>query len=245
MPAEDHAQSSRRTISTAAKGLVGVAAVAAAILMFFAIQQVSAAASLSFWLLGVLSFAGAFLAIRFPLLKLGSGGISFSLADGFVFAGLITLGPAAAALLAALEGLAANLRLRTRNPFRFCFNLSHNTLAIYGVGGVFYLIGGAPLSEGLSRLDPRFLISLLVLALVYAALSSGLVSLVATLAASRGPWALWTWLLRRFTPFVVLQAGVALALVHQSYWAIALAVAILGLSLYQLKTLDLNPPARA
>ncbi|UCF66860.1 MAG: hypothetical protein JSV80_13900, partial [Acidobacteriota bacterium] len=156
-----------------------------------------------------------------------------SLSDTFVFASVILLGPAPAALIAGSEGLLITY-LVNKSVRPALASLSVMTISIY--------LAALAFERSLSLIDPRgsqagldaLLIPLVLMALVHYAVNSSLVATLTALRLRRSIVALWrtnyAWTALSFLPGA-LAAGIAVALIR-SLGPIALLIClpILGLT---------------
>jgi hypothetical protein len=65
-----------------------------------------------------------------------SGSVTVSLGDFFVFVAMVTLGPAAAALMGAVEGLVSSLRVKIKDLRKILFNIAQLALSSFLVGSL-------------------------------------------------------------------------------------------------------------
>jgi putative nucleotidyltransferase with HDIG domain len=134
---------------------------------------------------GVSSFVLAGLAIVTGtcMIKLARIETRFSLSDALVFTAVLLLGPECAAVVAAVDALAASLRFNRRDPLvasRTMFNMTAAAVSIWVPGHVFLAVGGT--TAGM--LDLRaLLLPLLALVAGYSLLNTGAIAVVIALTS--------------------------------------------------------------
>jgi hypothetical protein len=144
----------------------------------------------------------------------GGGGVAASFA--VLFAGLLVLGPATTAWVAALAGLLSEGVVRQRPVGRIAFNISHSVLSLLGAGSAYAWLGGS-----FGRVDLRgwqSMVSVAAAAAVLWLLETGWVSLAVVL--ERGG-RIWRRLRASLFPALALDAalasvGLLMALLYQS-----------------------------
>jgi putative nucleotidyltransferase with HDIG domain len=158
---------------------------------------------------GVSSFVLAGLAIVTGtcMMKLPRIETRFSLSDGLVFTSVLLLGPECAAVVAAVDALAASLRFNNRDTLfasRTMFNMTAAAVSIWVPGHAFLAMGGAATA---GSLDLRGL-ALLALVAGYSVLNTGAIAVVLSLT-SRAPvvkvWRdnfAWVWVAHAWSGLV-------------------------------------------
>jgi putative nucleotidyltransferase with HDIG domain len=142
---------------------------------------------------GVSSFVLAGLAIVTGtcMMKLPRIETRFSLSDALVFTSVLLLGPECAAVVAAVDALAASLRFNKRDTLfasRTMFNMTAAAVSIWLPGHVFLAIGGA--TAGM--LDLRsLLLPLLALVAGYSLLNTGAIAVVLALTSRTSVSKVW------------------------------------------------------
>ena len=87
------------------------------------------------WLyLVILTGAASFLSVQVSASEKKSGSVTVSPADFFIFAAIVLVGPAAGALMGAVEGLVSSWRVKVRSLNKVLFNISQLAVGAYLVG---------------------------------------------------------------------------------------------------------------
>jgi putative nucleotidyltransferase with HDIG domain len=138
--------------------------------------------------LAVLTVASGKLMMRMPVAP-----VSFSISEIFTFTTALMFGPAAGAVVVAVEAAVLSTQLvdDKRSPTRYLFNLSAAALAMAISARAFFALGHTtPLAA-----DPSVIIdhlgSLTVFAVLYFVLNTGLVALAVSLANHQPVWRVW------------------------------------------------------
>ncbi len=138
--------------------------------------------------LGVLTVASGKLMMRMPVAP-----VSFSISEIFTFTTALMFGPAAGAVVVAVEAavLSTQLVQDKRSLTRYLFNLSAAALAMSIAARVFFALSHTtPLAA-----DPSVIIdhlgSLTVFAVLYFVLNTGLVALAVSLTNQQAVWRVW------------------------------------------------------
>jgi hypothetical protein len=137
---------------------------------FYAVHRVTTHPDVTVLYFLVLTALASLAMVVIPTRKGTGGSVSFSLADLFIFGAMLTIGPAAAALMGAAEGLAGSWVLKLRFFYKFLFNICQLSLVAFLVGLLVSWFG-----TGLSTAangSVAFLITSLLAALIYFALNS-------------------------------------------------------------------------
>ena len=157
-------------------------------------SMVAAPADLRWAALALLTVASAQLMLRMPAVS-----VSFSISDLFTFTTALMFGPAAGAIVAAVDAAVLSTRLvdNKRSVTRYLFNLSAAALAMSISARVFFALSHtAPLAA-----DPSVVLdhpgSLAVFAVLYFVLNTGLVAVAIALAGHQALWRVWR---THFTP---------------------------------------------
>jgi putative nucleotidyltransferase with HDIG domain len=118
------------------------------------------------------------------MIKLPAIETRFSLSDGLVFTAVLLVGPECAALVAAIDALAASLRFNNRDALfasRTMFNVTAAAVSIWIPGHAFLAAGGAAVATGT---DLRtLLLPLAVLVAGYSLLNTGAIAVVLALTS--------------------------------------------------------------
>ena len=138
-------------------------------------------------LLGLTVLAG-WLSLRVPSMP-----ISFSISDTFSTAGALMIGPAAGAVVAAVDGLMLSFRMQSskRTMARVLFNLAAPAVAVWVAAEAFFNVAGSQvLTDGPFRI-PRLIGLLTVFGVVNFGLGTGLVASAVGLETRKSPYAIW------------------------------------------------------
>ncbi len=221
-----------------------------ALWMYVAAVIAAAAAALTWGLLHfdqaidvwvLLLFVGLAMVMELMVVPLAEGG---GVAASFAayFAGLLVLGPVAAASVAALVGMSADGVLRRVRLVRACFNASHSALSLLASGWVYQKLGGVVVEEftpgglqaqGGGQAAPPYWLAVIAAGICLWAMESVWVALAVTLDRGRrsrpaqgGAPAMVRWLRASFWPMLALDgalasAGLLLALLYQNRAALA------------------------
>jgi len=140
----------------------------------FGIREAFLAGNPQWGYLLILTAAASLLSTQISRRGTPSGSVTISLGDFFVFVAMVLLGPAAAALMGAVEGLVSSWRVKIKRFYKILFNACQLALTSFLVG---YLVGYLPLElrveEGVSV---KMLALLLGCGLLYFLLNSLLVA---------------------------------------------------------------------
>src|SRR6185503_2490375 len=108
----------------------------------------------------------------------------FSLSDALVFTSVLLLGPECAAIVAAMDALAASLRFNNRDNLfasRTMFNMTAAAISIWLPGHAFLAIGGSAVGAGAALGLRELTVPLLVLVAGYSLLNTGAIAVVLAL----------------------------------------------------------------
>ena len=108
----------------------------------------------------------------------------FSLSDALVFTSVLLLGPECAAIVAAVDALAASLRFNNRDNLfasRTMFNMTAAAISIWLPGHAFLAIGGSAVGAGAALGLRELTVPLLVLVAGYSLLNTGAIAVVLAL----------------------------------------------------------------
>ncbi|MFQ5741532.1 MAG: hypothetical protein ACE5JX_21250 [Acidobacteriota bacterium] len=215
--------------------LLSVIVPAAAVLTYSLYQVLFLGSDLRWLWLGALTLVASSFRLRVPLGKGGRGSISITVSDCFIFSAFLLLGPEAAVVIAALEGLANNIRCGVKRVHQFVFNVAQVVVTSFLVASLFYRVhgGAAPLDSGLLA-HPAVWLEVLSLALLYFLLNTVLVVAAVATTSRQSGFSLWKNHLLKFFPTNLLNASAALVVFlcfSSLNFTVALAFFFLGLSL--------------
>jgi len=157
-----------------------------------------------FWyfLAGLALLSGP-LSIRIPSMR-----ATVSVSEGFIFTAALLFGPAAATLVAVLDGLVVSLWSRNRSPIRTAFAVGEPAVSVYLASLLFYTLAGvSPLFHQPTSLGV-LVGPLLALTLAYFTLNTLLAGTAVWLDSKIAP----TEILRQHLPHVALHASATLLL---------------------------------
>jgi hypothetical protein len=141
------------------------------------------------WLaLAVLTVVSGQLMLRMPAVP-----ISLSISDVFTFMAALMFGPAAGAVVVAIDAAVISMRLvrSTRTVSRYLFNVSAATLAMFLSAHTFFALSHIrPLSED-GSIVVQYIGPLAIFAAVYFILNTGLVALAVAFSEKQGVWRVW------------------------------------------------------
>ena len=143
------------------------------------------------------------LSIRIPSMQ-----ATISVSEGFIFTAALLFGPAAATVVAAIDGLAISLWSRHRSGIRMLFGVGEPAISVCAASLLFYQLAGVPpLLHQSMPLGPLAL-PLLALAATYFALNMVLAGAAVWLDAGGDRVAM----LRQHLPHMALDLGVSMSL---------------------------------
>ena len=185
---------------------VGVASLGVVVIAIAVATLVVTPPDIRWFILAVLTVASAQLTLRMP----PAVPVSFSISDIFTFSAALLFGPAAGALLAAIDAVALSARLlhSRRSALRTLFNASAAVLAMATASRVFFALARTqPFASHPSDIigHPG---ALAVFATVYFGLNTGLVAGAVAASGSRPAWQVWR---EHFLPLWPGYAGGAFA----------------------------------
>ena len=218
-----------RRLPAAGSTYVGLVIAAGALLLVMAGRQLSATPLGLEWY----TLAGLTILSGSAVLRIAGTQVNFSISDVFTLTTTVLLGPAAGAIVVALDGLTISLRLTRRRPLpvmRVLFNATAPALAMWIAGQAFFFASGMdPLLHRAYRLD-QIGGWLLVLACGYFVLNTGAVAIAVALHEREPLSAVWR---KHFSELWVSYAGGALgaALVVFAIRAEGLVLPVLALPL--------------
>jgi putative nucleotidyltransferase with HDIG domain len=218
-----------RRLPAAGSTYVGLVIAAGALVLVMAGRQLSATPLGLEWY----TLAGLTILSGSAVLRMAGTQVNFSISDVFTLTTTVLLGPAAGAVIVALDGLTISLRLTRRRPLpvsRVLFNATAPALAMWIAGQAFFFASGMdPLLHRAYRLD-QIGGWLLVLACGYFVLNTGAIAIAVALHEREPLSVVWR---KHFSELWVSYAGGALgaALVVFAIRAEGLVLPVLALPL--------------
>ena len=169
--------------------LGGIIAAGAAVLAYSSYHTIRADADRSWVVFAILTFIAAAFSLKMPKSE-----VRVSVPDVFIFSSILLFGPAIGALTAAMEGLMGSLRARTKSRrLHFaCFNMAAVSFSAFVAGKVHELT--FPQTAGAMASAGRFqevAFSLIVLAVWYYILNTGLLAVLISLEKRKSMIAVW------------------------------------------------------
>ena len=127
--------------------------------------------------------------IRIQLRTVAGTSLSISSSDFCIFAALLFFGPP----IGATEGIVSSWRAGVKRLYKCLFNAAQLALVAFIVGQVFYLLneGSVPLNSGQTQGLGGLLVKILVCALLYFILNSGIVAVALSLVTRQRIAAVW------------------------------------------------------
>src|ERR1043165_2807740 len=165
-----------------------------------------------FFFLCLMVIASSMIAIRIPRV---SGRIT--VADTFVFLGLLTYGGPAGVLLSALEGVAVTMII-SKKPRVFLLNSAILATSTFFTAIVFYRIFGSPIVLKAEGFSPRFLSAICVMGFVQYIANTTLISIEKAGKINESIWNTWrtSYLWASITYFAgASAAGIVAILIHR------------------------------
>lgn len=158
----------------------------------------------AWYLLAGMAILSGPLSIRMPSVQ-----ATISVSEGFIFSSVLLFGPAAATVIAVIDGLAVSLWSSKRSGIRVLFGVGEPAISVSLASLLFYQIANvSPLLHQSTPLTP-LLLPLLCLTLTYFGLNTLLAGTAVWLDVGGSPRAM----LRRHLPHVALDFTVSLSLV--------------------------------
>ncbi|MGE5245879.1 MAG: HD domain-containing phosphohydrolase [Betaproteobacteria bacterium] len=179
----------RQVLPHAGSLYVGTAVVSGMLVLAASVRAMIAAPPDLRWVaLAVLTVISGQLMLRMPAIP-----VSFSISDVFTFTAALMFGPAAGAVVVAIDAAVVSMRLvrSTRTATRYLFNVSAGALAMSLAARAFFALSPVgPLAADGSAII-QCVGPLAVFAGVYFALNTGLVALAVSLERHQPPWRVW------------------------------------------------------
>ncbi len=174
--------------------------------------------------------------IRIQLGSVAGTSLSISASDFCIFAALLFCGPSAAALIGATEGIVSSWRVGVKHLYKCLFNAAQLALVAFIVGQVFYRLGdeNIPLRPSQTFGLTGLLAKVLVCALLYFVLNSGLVAVALSLVTRQRLASVWKRNLLWASPTNFINASTAAVLFFSfqptnSWMALVLVPLIVGI----------------
>ncbi len=168
---------------------VAVIAAGATVLVYSAYRAISGYMEFAWAVFALLTFVTAAFSLKLPKSE-----IRVSVPDVFVFCSILLFGAAAGALTAAMEGLMGSLRTRTKSrQLHFAaFNISAMSLSAYTAGKMYELLRPEA-SDVLPYVGmlQQVIFSMVVLAVYYYVLNTGLLAIKVCLERRRNAIQIW------------------------------------------------------
>ena len=167
----------------------------------------------SFVFLCLMVIASSLIAIPIPRV---SGRIT--VADTFIFLGMLIYGGAAAILLSALEGVAATLII-SKKPRTILFNSAILATSTFFTAAVLYLIFGSPVSVGRQSFSKEFFYAICVMGLVQYIANTTLIAIEKASKIKESIWHTWRtyYLWTSVTYFAGASAAGIIAILIEKY----------------------------
>jgi hypothetical protein len=126
-------------------------------------------------------------------LRMKSVAASLSVGDTVSFAAVLLFGPAAGAMMVAIDALAISLRLAGRNlePRRLIFNATAPAFAMWVAASMLYALVDVPTVIRHSELFLSLVLPLAAAAALYFVLNTGLVAIAIALETAAPPFEVW------------------------------------------------------
>jgi putative nucleotidyltransferase with HDIG domain len=161
----------------------------------------------------------------------------FSLSDALVFTTVVLLGPACAALVAAVDALAASLRFNKRDnlyAFRTMFNMTAAAVSIWFPAHVFLAAGGPSIAANATADLASLVRPLAMLVAGYSLLNTGAIAGVIALTTGARVTAVWrenfawVWVAHAWSGIVAGVIAIYIPHVNVASLVVILAVAAIG-----------------
>jgi putative nucleotidyltransferase with HDIG domain len=141
------------------------------------------------WLvLAALTAASGVLMLRMPEVP-----VSFSISDVFTFTTALMFGPAAGAIVVAIDAAVISMRFvrSQRSLSRYLFNVSAAAVAMFASASAFFASSATGPLAGNGAAIVQHVAALALFAALYFALNTGLVAIAVALNGDRAPWRTW------------------------------------------------------
>jgi putative nucleotidyltransferase with HDIG domain len=169
-------------------------------------QVIGPGLPVEWWMFALLTFISGRITLIVPGVE-----ATFTVSEVFAFASVLLFGPEAGAVTLALDSLVLAWH-RRMSVQKAAFNFGNLTLAVWGSGTLFFAISGAaPLLHGGQA--ARLIVPLMVLALTYFVINTGLIAVAIGLESRTSPLVIWRRHFLRLSPGYAASASLALLLV--------------------------------
>jgi signal transduction histidine kinase/ActR/RegA family two-component response regulator len=188
----------------------------------------------SFFFLCLMVIASSFIAIRIPRV---SGRIT--VADTFVFLGMLMYGGAAAILLSALEGVAVTVII-SKKPRIFLLNSAILATSTFFTSAVLNLVFGAPASLTAKGFSPKFFYAICVMGFVQYIANTTLIAIEKASRINESVWNTWRtyYLWTSVTYFAGASAAgiIAILIDKHGFYAVVATVPIILIIFFTYQT---------
>jgi putative nucleotidyltransferase with HDIG domain len=216
-------------LSPRAQAFVSSVTAVGAVILAFSLHALLFTSSTTVWVLlvGLAGITGSFM-IKLPRIE-----TRFSLSDTLLFLSVLVLGPACAAVAAAVDALAASLRFNKRDALftsRLAFNATAAAISVWVPAQLFVALGGQALAAGAPLEARTIVLPLAVLVGGYSLLNTGAIAMVLTLTARVGiatVWRenfAWVWVAHAWSGLVA--AAIAIYIPHINPFSLLLMLIV-------------------
>jgi len=180
-----------KTVQKTAIILFLISVVIGLLVLFHSVSELWVNPAPGLWLLVFATGLSSFFPVRLPSLRTAHHSVRVTVSDIFIFMAILVISPEAATILASVDCIFGNIG--TKRVYRILVNLMITTSITFFTGKFFYILMGTPvpLSDAESFSLPLFLASFIAGTAVYFVLSSGLISLAASLTLNKRWFPVW------------------------------------------------------
>ena len=173
-------------LSTAARIATSIVTLLGILIFAYSVYRATLQFELTWFTLVMLTGLAGNFTVTLPILKKEKHSVSVAMGDVFVFLAIFFYGPYIAVLASAAEGISMNLRAKVGATYKRLFNIGQLSLVSFLIGHLFYLLEGLPNSFGLHErvLSVHFILAVVVCALAYFLVNTGIVSITMGLSLS-------------------------------------------------------------
>ena len=175
------------TLTIPARAFVAVIIAVGTIILMVSLRAMILSPAPAWMVLAALGTVTGSCMIKLPRIE-----TRFSLSDALVFTTVLLVGPECAAIVAAIDALAASLRFNSRDTLfasRTMFNVTAAAVSIWVPGHAFLAVGGAAVAAGM---DLRtLLLPVAVLVAGYSLLNTGAIAVVLALTSKTRVSRVW------------------------------------------------------
>jgi putative nucleotidyltransferase with HDIG domain len=175
------------TLTIPARAFVAVIITVGTIILMVSLRAMILSPALGWIVLAALGTVTGSCMIKLPKIE-----TRFSLSDALVFTAVLLLGPECAAIVAAIDALAASLRFNNRDTLfasRTMFNVTAAAVSIWVPGHAFLAVGGAGVAAGMDLRTLLLPVALLVGG--YSLLNTGAIAVVLALTSKTRVSRVW------------------------------------------------------